>query len=82
VPFAYIILMDAPTIDEARAAKAKAVELLKDLPDVVGVGIAKLAHGYGVKINVSHVTGQARALPESIDGVPVRVEIVGSIRKR
>ncbi len=74
--------MDAPTIDEARAAKAKAVELLKGLPAVVGIGIAKLAEGYGVKINVSQETGEARSLPTSIDGVPVRVEIVGTIRKR
>jgi hypothetical protein len=74
--------MQAPTIDEARAAKAKAVELLKDLPAVVGVGIAKLGQGYGVKINVSQETGEAHSLPKSIDGVPVRVEVVGVIRKR
>jgi len=74
--------MQAPTIDEARAAKAKAVELLKDSPTVVGVGIAKLARGYGVKVNVSQGTGEARSLPKFIDGVPVRVEVVGTIRKR
>lgn len=74
--------MQAPTINEARAAKAKAVELLKDLPAVVGVGIAKLAHGYGLKVNVSQAAGEAQSLPEFIDGVPVRVEVVGTIRKR
>ena len=74
--------MQASSIDEARAAKAKAVELLKDSPAVVGVGIAKLARGYGVKINVNHETDEAPSLPKSIDGVPVRVEVVGTIRKR
>ena len=74
--------MQIPTIDEARAAKAKALELLKGSPTVVGVGIAKLARGYGIKVNVSRGTVGARSLPKAIDGVPVRVEVVGAIRKR
>jgi hypothetical protein len=74
--------MQVPTIDEARAAKVKAVEMLKDAPAVVGVGIAKLDRGYCLKINLSQETGEAQSLPTSIDGVPVRVEVVGAIRKR
>jgi len=74
--------MPAPTIDEARAAKAKALELPKNSPCVVGVGIARLAHGYGVKVNLRRAAGEAEMLPEAIDDVPVSVEVVGTISIR
>jgi hypothetical protein len=35
-----------------------------------------------VKVNVSHAPAVAEAVPASIDGVPVRVAVVGEIRKR
>jgi hypothetical protein len=74
--------MPTPTLDQARAAKSKALALLQDAPAVVGVGIARRNGGYCVKVNVSHAPAVAEAVPASIDGVPVRVEVVGVLTKR
>jgi hypothetical protein len=74
--------MPSPTLDQARAAKDKALTLLQDASAVVGVGIARRNGGYCVKVNVSHAPTAAEAMPASIDGVPVRVEVVGVLTKR
>ena len=74
--------MSSPTLDQARAAKSKALTLLQDDSAVVGVGIARRNGGYCVKVNVSHAPVAAETVPASIDGVPVRVEVVGVLRKR
>lgn len=74
--------VSSPTLDQARAAKSKAIALLRDASAVVGVGIARRNGGYCVKINVSHAPAAAETVPETIDGVPVRVEVVGVLRKR
>ncbi|MGH6960493.1 MAG: hypothetical protein ACREE7_08430, partial [Dongiaceae bacterium] len=66
----------------ARAAKSKALTLLQHAAAVVGVGIARQDGGYCVKVNVSRAPSAAEAVPASIDGVPVRVEVVGVLRKR
>jgi hypothetical protein len=68
------------TLEEARAAKAKAAQLLRALP-LVGIGITRIGEGYGVKVNLSRsiCTDQ---LPTEVDGVPIQAEVVGEIRKR
>lgn len=68
------------TLDEARAAKAKAAAVLGDFP-VVGLGITRCGTGYGVKVNLSEAVA-GRPLPEEIDGVPIKAEVVGKITKR
>jgi hypothetical protein len=75
-------MSSSPTLDQARAAKSKALTMLQDASTVVGVGIARRNGGYCVKVNVSHAPAAAEAVPETIDGVPVRVEVVGVLRKR
>jgi hypothetical protein len=75
-------MSSSPTLDQARAAKSKALTMLQDASAVVGVGIARRNGGYCVKVNVSHAPAVAEAVPASIDGVPVRVAVVGEIRKR
>ncbi|MEI7687460.1 MAG: hypothetical protein WCL32_20825 [Planctomycetota bacterium] len=78
-------MMSEPTShDLAQAAKAKAVRVFTDLVGAaVAVGIETRGdEKFGLKVNLpapppAHVT-----LPQSIDGVPVRVEVVGTIRKR
>ena len=74
--------MPSPTLDQARAAKSKALTLLQDASAVVGIGIARRNGGYCVKVNVSHAPAAAEAVPATIDGVPVSVEVVGVLRKR
>ena len=73
--------MNEKTLDEARAAKAKAFAALRQDQSVVGVGITRIGDGYGVKVNLAEPPTPDTKLPEMIDGVPIKVEIVGTIRK-
>jgi hypothetical protein len=74
--------MNAHTLDEARAAKVRALEVFGRLAAVVGVGVMRIDGGYGVKINLREPPAADVTLPEAVDDVPVRVEVVGSIHKR
>jgi hypothetical protein len=60
------------TLEQARTAKANVAPLLAALP-VVGVG--------GLKVNLSESVADI-AVPKYIDGVPIKTEVVGAIRKR
>jgi hypothetical protein len=68
------------SIERARAAKEKLKKLLEAAPDVVGIGLSGAPGSYAVKVNLLP-GGSATHVPEDIDGVPVRVERVGPIRK-
>jgi hypothetical protein len=70
-------------LEQARVAKERAKVLFARKASVVGVGISRVAGGgFGVKVNLSEPLPPDADLPETIDGVPVRVEVVGTIRKR
>lgn len=69
-------------MDKARAAKARAHKVFSKLADVVGVGITTIGSEYGLKVNVSSPPLPSSVLPSEVDGVPVRMEVVGKIRKR
>jgi hypothetical protein len=74
--------MSAATLDQARAVKQRAFEVCRAQAKVVGVGIARLKDGYAVKVNLEEPPPADASLPDSIDGVPVRFEVVGKVRKR
>ena len=75
--------MKGASIDAARAAKARALEVFGRLGgEVVGVGLTRVADGYGLKVNLRAPVTPGATLPESVEGVPVRVEVVGRIRPR
>jgi hypothetical protein len=69
-------------LDEARAAKERAKALFADRTSVVGIGITRVGDGYGVKVNLEVPPAADADLPETIDGVPIRIEVVGTIHKR
>ncbi len=71
----------ASTLDEARAAKSEALKVFSALGTVVGVGITRVGDGYGVKVNLQAQPGPSVKLPEKVEGVPVRVEVVGILRR-
>lgn len=54
---------------------------MKGSDAVNGVGIARQGAGYAVKLNLVRPT-ETDAVPARVDGVPVKVEIVGEITKR
>jgi len=74
--------MKPATIEEARSRKEKAFQLFRRDAPVVGVGIIRIGDGYGLKVNLSEAPKPGVRLPEEVDGVPVKVEVVGVVRKR
>jgi hypothetical protein len=71
-----------PTLAEARAAKARALEFFVGLVPVVGVGLIRVGDGFGLKVNLAEAPVSGTPLPDTVDGVPVQVEVVGAIHKR
>lgn len=68
------------TLEQARAAKKVALAKLAHVPEVVGIGLTMIGDDYGLKVNLRATPKQE--LPATIDGVPIQVEVVGTIRKR
>lgn len=68
------------TIDDARAAKAKAKVRLAKVPGLVGVGLTRQGGGYAVKVNLQY--DQRDLVPDQVAGVPLVVEVVGRVQKR
>jgi hypothetical protein len=74
--------MTGATLEQVRAAKSEATQVFADLVGQVAVGVMRLADdSYGLKINLTSKPAKDVVLPESVAGVPVRVEVVGKIRK-
>jgi hypothetical protein len=69
------------TIGQARAAKNVAKSELAEIPEVVGIGVTKVGDNYALKINLREEPNGSVQVPESIAGVPVKIEVVGRIRK-
>ena len=69
----------AITLEQARAAKVKLLEQVRGVPEVAGVGITRVNEDYAVKLNL--IKASSVALPSDVDGVPVRVEVVGASRR-
>jgi hypothetical protein len=70
------------TLEEARAAKARVLKELHDLPGLAGVGIMAVGAGYGVKINLKQIPAPNVELPSQIGQVPVVIEVIGVVSKR
>ena len=75
-------MVKTATIDEARAAKARALEIFRRLGAVASVGITRVDDGYGLKVNLREPLRSGVSPPTTVEGVPVHVEVVGSIRPR
>ncbi len=69
----------AATIEQARSAKDQARRELAQLPGVVGIGLMRHGAGYAVKVNCAEAMA-AQALPEQLSGVPLVIEVVGTIK--
>lgn len=70
------------TIDQARAAKEHAKAALALVPGVVGIGLTRVGDDYALKVNLRAALPEGMDLPATIAGVPLQVEVVGSIRRR
>ncbi len=63
----------------ASAAKSALAERLSTDPGVVGVGLARRAGTYVVKVDLADA-GAARRVPGDVDGVRVVTEVLGAVR--
>lgn len=72
--------MKPATLEAAREAKKKVVELFEGEEYVNGIGIGLVAGGYAVQVNLLDVTEPGSDLPSSVDGVPVLYRVSGDIR--
>jgi hypothetical protein len=70
------------SLEAARAAKPKALKLFAALASQVSVGITRIGAGYGLKVNLHEQLPTGQTPPTQVDGVPVRLEIVGPLRKQ
>jgi hypothetical protein len=71
---------DDPGLEAARAAKRKALRLLEKLGTVCGAGIARDGDVYVVRVNLEAEPDPSLELPSEIDGVPITIQVVGTIR--
>jgi len=62
-----------------RAAKSALAARLSAEPGVVGVGLARRASGYVLKVDLADA-GAARRVPGDVDGVRVVTEVIGVVR--
>jgi hypothetical protein len=51
------------------------------VPQVNGIGVVRMDTGYGLKVNLAEAV-EAGVIPQAVDGVPLRAEVVGRIRRR
>lgn len=64
------------SLEQAKKAQAQAVAVLDAATDVVSVGISAEAGSYVLRVGVES-TADVTAIPESVEGVPVRIVDVG-----
>lgn len=71
-----------PDLEAARAAKPAVLSTFGALATVAGIGITRIGGRYGLKVNLQSAPPAHVRLPSEVDGVPIRVEVVGPIHKR
>lgn len=70
------------SLEKVRAAKSVAEKIFTELLGDVAVGITRVGGAYALKVNLVSAPGPKVKLPADVNGVPVRVEVTGSIKKR
>ena len=74
--------MSQISLERARAAKKTALQRFKKLASLTGVGITRVDGEYAVKLNLSEPIEPGVTFPDDINGVPLCVEVTGTIRPR
>ena len=69
------------SLAQAQVAKKEVRRRFRQLSSVTGIGITRVSGGYAIKLNVS-VRDPNVVFPTNIGGVPLRVEVTGSLKAR
>ncbi|EYR62790.1 hypothetical protein N866_05280 [Actinotalea ferrariae CF5-4] len=64
-------------LEQARAAKARLRSELVGHHGICGIGLVRVRQGYAVRVSLASADDDD--LPTDVDGVPVRVAVVGAI---
>ena len=67
------------SLERAEAAKKAALQRFRKLPSLTGVGITRVAGEYAIKLNLGEPVEPGVPFPDDIDGVPLYVEVTGTI---
>ena len=72
------------SLESARAAKPAVVKVFTPLVgEDVSVGIMRIGdEQFGLKVNLTTQPDASVELPDEVEGVPVAVEVVGTMSKR
>jgi len=73
--------MQPITLAQARAAQPAALRTFEHLSSVNGVGIARMGRDYVLKVNLREPIPRGVDVPTQVDGVPVRVQVTGAVRR-
>lgn len=73
---------EALRFEAARSAKERAREIFSRFGFVNGVGLTRQDEGYAVKVNFESEPCDRSGMPDTIEGVPVIVQVVGPIHKQ
>ena len=73
---------ESDLLAKVRAAKPAAEKIFTDLLGEVAVGITRVRGEYALKVNLKSPPDPAVALPASVNGIGVCVEVTGPITKR
>lgn len=68
------------TYDQAERAKEHAAEIFDRHASVVSIGITQAGDGFALRIGVEVPPSDPERLPAKVDGVPVQVNVVGTIQ--
>ena len=74
--------MSSTSIEQARAAKISVQQLLAPLVQLAGIGLTRVGDGFVIKVNLRVPPPPDVKLPPSVNGVPLRVEVVGGISRQ
>lgn len=74
--------MSRITLERAQAAKKATLRRFKNVASVTGVGITRVEGEYAVKLNLSEPLAPEVSVPDDVDGVPLKIEVTGNVRRR
>lgn len=68
------------SFERAQEAQDHASDVFREFGPVNGVGVTQTDAGFAVKVNFEREPHNRSAMPKTVDGVPVTIDVVGRIR--
>jgi hypothetical protein len=72
----------AVSLGQARSAKNRALEVFLAYGPLASIGITKSGGGCALTVSFEAAPSAMSELPADIDGFPVKVDVIGSVREQ